>query len=203
MLTVALWNLAWRRESSPAGMAARRILKEIAPDIVCLTETNVGFVSLGHDVASTDDYWLGPQSTRRKVVLSSRMPWRSVDNSGSVGLPRGRFVAAETETSIGTLRCIGVCVPWRMAGVATGERDKRPWEEHHRYLRGLREIIANNTNPKAIILGDFNEPLVRGRRVPLESHRLFAGLVESRVRARRLGGSGGDGDRPLPGLAPV
>lgn len=176
MLTVALWNLAWRRETSAAGKAALAILGDIAPDILCLTESHVGFASLGYEVASRDDYGLGAKGARRKVVLSSRSPWRCIDDLGSNALPGGRFVAAETETAIGPIRVIGVCVPWRMAGVATGMRDKQAWEQHRRYLDGLRDIIGTRMPPRTIVLGDFNQSRARGRGVPLEVHRQFRDL---------------------------
>ena len=69
MLTLALWNLAWRTEKSAAGKAALAIVDEFSPDILCLTESHLGFGSLGHDITSRDDYGLGPQRTRRKVLL--------------------------------------------------------------------------------------------------------------------------------------
>jgi endonuclease/exonuclease/phosphatase family metal-dependent hydrolase len=187
MLTVALWNLGWRTETSASGRAGLAILDDFSPDILCLAETHLGFGSLGHDIVSGDDYGLGPQRTRRKVILSSRRPWRSIDHLGSSVMPSGRFVAAETETAFGPVRVIGVCVPWRMAAVSTGMRDKQPWEQHRRFLDGLQEVMGSEMPPRTIVLGDFNQRLLRGRGVPPEVHRQFRYLFGDDIAVASAG----------------
>ena len=75
---------------------------------------------------------------RKKVVLWSRMPWQEVMNVEPEEMPAGRLVHGFTHTPIGLLEVIGVCIPWNFAHVSTGDRNRKPWEEHCAFLRGLR-----------------------------------------------------------------
>lgn len=77
----------------------------------------------------------------RKVILWSKNPWRDIDYVGDESLPTGRFVSGTTMTSIGEIRCIGVCIPWRNAHVSTGRKDKKQWEDHEPYLEGLKKVL--------------------------------------------------------------
>jgi hypothetical protein len=43
-----------------------------------------------------------------------------------------------TDTPIGPIRFVGVCIPWRDAHVRTGRRDRAPWEDHLRFLEQAR-----------------------------------------------------------------
>lgn len=95
----------------------------------------------------------------------SSEPWTDVDEVGSPDLPSARFVAATTETPIGPVRIMGVCISWHMANVTYGNRNRRPWEDHINYCSELRQLIeAYDPALPLIVAGDYNQriPPTRG-----------------------------------------
>lgn len=185
-IIIVNWNVRWARPSNDNG---KRIASRIAPhnpDIVCLTEVDAEFFNgCGHTIVSGADYGYSSPPWKRKVLLWSRLPWRSVDVVGDIDLPTGRFIAAETETSIGIVRCVGVCIPWSGAHVTTGRKDRRLWEDHACYLEGLQRVI-DRLVPPAIILGDFNQTLPRTR-APRRVHDLLCRAMADRVQTVTAG----------------
>ena len=116
----------------------------------------------GHVIAPEEAYGPAAKPGQKKVILWSRAPWTEIDRHGSAGLPPGRFVRGVTETVIGLVDVIGVCVPYHMANVSFGRRDRRPWEDHLAYLGGLQDIVAQSLSPlPTILLGDFNQRVPR------------------------------------------
>ena len=80
---------------------------------MCLTETHNELRGQGgFGICSGADYGYGLQKNRRKVLLWSREPWTQVDGLGIDSLPPGRFVSGVTQTSVGEVAVIGVCIPW-------------------------------------------------------------------------------------------
>lgn len=158
------WNVAWR---APKGPSARIIKTRIAacePDIICLTEADLAFPpSDGHVISAVADYGYPLVHGRRKVLLWSRNPWRQIDSLGDQRLPSGRFVRGVTDTPVGPVTVMGICVPWSRAHVSNGRRDRKPWEDHLTYLRHLAPLLRRLEGP-AIVTGDFNQriPRVRG-----------------------------------------
>lgn len=59
-------------------------------------------------------------------------------------------------------------------------KDRRPWEDHHSYLRGLRAILEAQTKP-FVVVGDYNQRVPR-KRQPLSVYQAlvhtFDGLAE-------------------------
>jgi endonuclease/exonuclease/phosphatase family metal-dependent hydrolase len=164
------WNLEWAAPDSPRGKTIRDTITDSAADIVCLTETQEIFPSgEGHAAFSQTDYGYPIKDDRWKVALWSRHPWDDIDCIGHSDLPPGRFVSGRTETSIGVILVIGVCIPWAQAHVATGRRNRRPWEDHISYVTALGKILASTHQP-AILMGDFNQSLPR-RRAPADAER--------------------------------
>jgi hypothetical protein len=51
-----------------------------------------------------------------------------------------------TDTPIGPIRFVGVCIPWRDAHVRTGRRDRAPCEDHLRFLEQAR-IVQFEASP--------------------------------------------------------
>lgn len=131
-------------------------------DVLCLTETSVDELPVGHVIASDPDYGYSAPLGRRKVGLWSKSPWTDVDSVGHDSLPGGRFVVGTTVTPIGPLRLAGVCIPWRDAHVSSGRKDSRPWQEHLAFLDGLAEILVQDSTPDMVV-GDFNQRVPRGR----------------------------------------
>ena len=101
----------------------------------------------------------------RKVVMWAKHPWTDVDDLGSADLPAARFVAGTTETPIGPVRVMGVCISWHMANVRHGDRNRRSWEDHITYCGALRRLIeARDPSLPLIVAGDYNQriPSTRG-----------------------------------------
>ena len=116
----------------------------------------------GHVIRSSADYGYKTIGTRRKVFVWSRNPWLNVDEVGDPNLPSGRFIAGTTDTALGPLRVMGVCIPWKDAHVRTGRKNRRPWEDHLNYLDALRNVLTDINGP-AILAGDFNQTFPRSR----------------------------------------
>jgi hypothetical protein len=115
-----------------------------------------------HGAAAGQDWgyrWAGVD--RRKVVLWSKRPLVNVTRAEEHCLPESRLVAATTETPVGPVRVVAVCVPWHAAHVSTGCRDLAPWEDHLTFLRGLRGFVDEQHAGGLPVLvdGDINQAL--------------------------------------------
>ena len=163
------WNVEW---ATPNSRRTAEILSRINghdPEVVCLTETDVGLLSPhGHTICPQADYGYKVRENRRKVMLWSREPWHEVDDVGLDLMPPGRFVAGVTQTSLGKLTVVGVCIPWfgsRTEARRKLERRKR-WEDHEQYLVGLTEMLVRESGKSLIVMGDFNQIIGRSSRAP-------------------------------------
>jgi endonuclease/exonuclease/phosphatase family metal-dependent hydrolase len=114
-------------------------------------------------MTSRSDYGYPPKEGRRKVLLWSRAPWRDVDDLGDPALPGGRFVAGTTDTPVGEVRVLGVCIPWRDAHVRTGRRDRAGWEDHLTYLTHLGPLLRREAaeHTHLVVAGDYNQRIPR------------------------------------------
>ena len=156
------WNVEW---ATPRSWRTTEMLSRIdrhAPEVVCLTETDVGLLSKrGYTICSQPDAGYGIKINRRKIILWSREPWYEVDDAGLDSMPPGRFVAGVTRTSLGKLTVIGVCIPWfgsRTEARRKSERKMR-WEDHEQYLAGLTEVLVRAPAKRLIVMGDFNQAI--------------------------------------------
>ena len=156
-LRIVNWNLEWAAPEGPKGKSLRERINAETPEVVCLTEASLDFLTPGHVVASEPDYGYPITASRRKVQLWSRRPWSNVETIGDQRLPPGRFVRATTETSLGPVTFVGVCIPWKDAHVLTGRKDRQQWEDHVAYLEGLSEVLAAAGDRGVVLLGDFNQ----------------------------------------------
>ena len=115
------WNVEWAAAKWKADEMQRRIAQHAA-DIICLTETDTARLSLtgGHSICAQDN-WGQPckkgQEGRRKVLLWSKAPWKAVADAGHESLPPGLFVSGVTQTGVGEVTVIGVCIPWSRSRV--------------------------------------------------------------------------------------
>jgi endonuclease/exonuclease/phosphatase family metal-dependent hydrolase len=176
VLSVVVWNVQFRRRDSSAGKALRAAIAGCTPDIVCLTEAVTDFLDGANSIDSEADYGYRQTVGRRKVMLWSRAPWHSIDRLGDEGMPGGRYIAGCTATPLGDVAVHGLCVPWQHAHVATGRRDRAPWQEHVQYLESLRRVLAAARRDRPLlVLGDFNQTVPR-RRAPA---RVFHALSEA------------------------
>ena len=168
-LRIVNWNVEF---ATPRTWQTPEILGRIdrhEPEIVCLTETHDGLLGQGeHAICSRADYGYGLQKNRRKVLLWSREPWQQVDDLGIESLPPGRFVSGVTQTSVGQVAVIGICIPWfdSRTRASRGAERRRRWEDHEQYLAGLTEVLKRVDAKRLIVMGDFNQAIGQGSRAP-------------------------------------
>ena len=166
-LRVVNWNVEW---ATPTSRRTAEILSRIdrhIPEIVCLTETHDGLLCQpGHTICSQPDYGYTVKEGRRKVMLWSREPWNRVDDMGTDSMPPGRFVSGVTQTSVGEVAVIGICVPWFGSRTEASRKVERrvPWEDHEQYLGGLTEVLERADVKRLIVMGDFNQIIGPGSR---------------------------------------
>ena len=168
-LRVINWNVQWATPKSWRSPEIRSRLVRREPEVVCLTETHDGLLSQhGHAIYSQPDYGYTVKEHRRKVMLWSREPWSQVDVVGIDSMPPGRFVSGITQTSVGKVAVIGICIPWfgsRAEATRNLERKVR-WEDHEEYLARLTELLGQVDAKRLIVMGDFNQIIGTGARAP-------------------------------------
>ena len=157
-VVVGLWNVQWAARSNRKGKFFAPLLLGLDCDVLCITEGSADVLpERGHTIVCGADYGYGVEKSKRKVMLWSRNPWLDVDEVGSGSLPPGRFIAGTTDTGLGLVRFVGVCIPWRAAHVSSGQRNRSPWQDHLTYCSHLLEALATNTIVGTVLLGDFNQ----------------------------------------------
>jgi len=106
-------------------------------------------------------------------MLWSRRPWREVDDLGIDTFPPGRFVSGVTLTPLGDVMVMGICIPWFGSRTEAwrGDKRKRRWEDHERYLDGLREVLRRIPREGVIVIGDFNQIVGSASRAPVKLRR--------------------------------
>ncbi len=168
-LSIVNWNVEFATPRSWKTPEVLRRIDRCDPEIVCLTETHDELLSQGgHAICSQADYGYGIQKNRRKVLLWSKEPWQQVDDLGVDSLPPGRYVSGVTQTSVGEVAVIGICIPWfgsRTEARRGAERRKR-WEDHEEYLARLSEFLERVDARRLIVMGDFNQAIGQGSGAP-------------------------------------
>ena len=162
------WNVEWATSRAHRSAEILNRINSHHPEVVCLTETSETLLSDGNVILSDADYGY-KRSRGSKVLLWSAKPWRSVDSLGSELLPAGRFVAGITQTSIGELAVIGICIPWFGSRTGAGAVVKRQrWQDHQAFIDGLGDIIRSKLRdcPRLAVVGDFNQRMMPNRFCP-------------------------------------
>lgn len=165
------WNTEWATPRSPRRTEILRHIDEHRPEVVCLTETHDELLAgEGHSISSQPDYGYPIKPHRRKVILWSKEPWRQVDDVGAESMPPGRFVSGVTQTSLGEVTVVGICIPWHASRTEArrGSERKDRWEDHKKYLARLTEVLEHITTHRLIVTGDFNQVIGAGSRAPHE-----------------------------------
>ena len=178
-LRVANWNVEWATPRSRRTPEILRRIASCAPDVLCLTESDHGILPHGgYTLCSQADYGYPLRAGRRKVVLWSREPWEQVDDVGVDSMPPGRFISGVTQTSLGPVAVIGVCIPWSGSRTEArrGQARRRRWEDHAQYLDGLAIVLGRAGQGRRIVMGDFNQVIGSGSRAPA---RLQAALCQA------------------------
>ena len=174
------WNVEW---ATPRSRRSAQILRRIEihdPEIICLTEADIGLLSGdGHTISSQKNYGYRVREGRRKVLLWSKRPWAKVDDVGNASMPPGRFVSGVTETSLGEVTVVGVCIPRSGSRVRWTTEKRRMWEDHREYLSGLHGVLKGLASRPLIVMGDFNQRIGQGHPVPAELARTLEQAVPS------------------------
>ena len=114
MPRIGTWNTEWAKLGTARGNRVSAALAEPDCDVLCATEGYAEILpSGGHIIDAGPDWGYRITEGRRKVLLWSKRPWSVVDPAGSEELPSGRLVAGITQTDLGPLVVVGVCIPWR------------------------------------------------------------------------------------------
>ncbi len=174
-LKLVNWNVrcatpgSWKRAPE-----IRRRIEQHAPEVICLTEAHPKLVdSEAHpELWTQEGYTICSQpydgGDIRKVLLWSKEPWKEVDCVGSNSLLPGRFVSGVTQTSVGKVTVIGICIPFRgsRAEARRGSERKKSWEDHKQYLAGLTHVLERTPAKRLIVVGDFNQRIGQVRYAP-------------------------------------
>ena len=183
-LRVVNWNVEW---ATPQSRRSPEILKRIdqhSPEVVCLTETHINLLPPdGYTICSEADAGYRVREERRKVLLWSREPWDQADGVGSDLMPSGRFVSGVTQTSLGEVTVMGICIPWSGSRTEArrGSERKRRWEDHERYIRGLSEVLKAAPSERLIVMGDFNQRIGLCSSAPVKLRSALLSVVQPRM----------------------
>jgi hypothetical protein len=137
-------------------------LRSINADIIVVTEGVRALLPAdGVALDAGSDWGYTSRADRRKVIVWSRLPL-TLEAIGSAGAALGRLIVTAASTPAGTVRIIGVCIPWRDAHVKTGRSGASPWSEHMGYLDQLEDLFKTiDLSIPTIIAGDFNQRVPR------------------------------------------
>ncbi|KIQ18954.1 endonuclease/exonuclease/phosphatase family protein [Rhodococcus sp. MEB064] len=163
-ITVATWNVEWATTRGRRGAEVRNRLEGTAADIFVVTEGRQDLLpGDGYTLDAGGDWGYAIEPARRKVLVYSRQPLaevRRIDSGGGAG----RVVTALTETPIGPVRLLAVCIPWSRAHVSTGRRDAAAWSEHLECLDQIEDVIGTfDVSVPVIVAGDFNQKIPRAK----------------------------------------
>ena len=175
-LKLVNWNVDWAtprsREWKLDGILGR--ISSHNPDAICLTETDIGLLSKDQGIVYPQIDRVSERQgrkNRRKVLLWSKKPWSQIDYVGHGSLLPGRFVSGVTETSLGEVTIVGICIPYGMSRVRDSEVKRAPWQDHEEYMDTLKgvldEIHKRASGERMIVMGDFNQKIGQGSRAPL------------------------------------
>ena len=189
-LTVVNWNVQW---ATPRSERSPEILQRIAkhdPEVVCLTEADAELLAQdghGYTICSQPDYGFGAVRNRRKALLWSKEPWREVDCLGDASWTVGRFVSGVTNTPLGEVTVLGICIPWSHSRTGRFGGHRRPWQDHENYLDGLAALLALTATRRTIIMGDFNQPVAQRSNVPVRLRAKLRRAIPPRMTIATAG----------------
>jgi endonuclease/exonuclease/phosphatase family metal-dependent hydrolase len=159
-LRVLTWNLNWTGPRQDRAPIVQRHISGREPDVACLTEIQKSTLpSHGSSLLCCSDHGYQKPPGYHKVALWSRDAWTKEDAVGASELPPGRFASGVTFG----IRFVGVCIPWKEAHVNNGQRDKKLWQDHLKFLQALHSVVGCYLHaPEPVcLLGDFNQRIPR------------------------------------------
>lgn len=189
-LHLTLWNVEWAKPGTERGQLVEARLFAEAPDVVCVAEGYPAMLGhAGHTILADADHGYQTTDGRRKVMLWSRNPWVAVDCGSEGGFPPGRLVSGMTETPLGLIRFIAVCIPWKSAHVTTGQKNRAPWQDHIHFLDALTGWLKPSNVP-TVLLGDFNQRIPRVAQ-PVEVYERLSSVLLLPLRVVTAGSVAG------------
>lgn len=184
---VGTWNVELAKPGSLKGQRIGPILAAPDCDVLCVTEGgDAGILPEGgHAIDAGTDWGFPLPKTSpglRKVLLWSKRPWTPVFDKLQDELPGGRLVAGVTETPVGKLTVVGVCIPWSGALVKSGRRVQ--WQDHLKWLSGFERLSYAKSRRRTVVLGDFNQKTPR-KSAPVNVHcELLRGFKNLSIATR-------------------
>ena len=102
---------------------------------------------------------MGPRSTGERSYCGRWSPGNGLTIWATSLCPPGRFVSGVTQTPVGEVTVVGICIPWfgSRAESRRGPEKKIQWEDHAQYLDCLSELLKGMHDRPLIIVGDFNQ----------------------------------------------
>ena len=184
---IVIWNAERKSARGPVGSRIPAFLARHQPDIVLLTEGEVGLMPPGgHTITARplpEPYLRPPE---RRVLAWSREPWTDIEDYAELESARpddpafalpGRIVTGITTTPLGPIRVHAICIPWHFSRVRWSEIKRRPWEDHLAFLDAFAPILRSTpADTPAIVGGDFNQRVPRTAGYP---HHPAERLVET------------------------
>jgi hypothetical protein len=181
---VATWNVGWATPGSKRGDRVTALLRGLDADILVVTEGYGGLLpDEDHVIHGGDDWGYTTVPGRRKTLAWSRHPWRDVRRMDE-GAGKGRVVAGVTDTKVGPVEVIAVCIPWRDAHARSGRRDAAGWDEHLECCARLTAFRRDLGAGPCIIAGDYNQRIPRKRQPRKVAASLDAALAGMTVWTR-------------------
>ncbi len=179
------WNVEWAGPKSPRTAEILSRIDSHDSEIICLTEAHKELLAgRGHTITAQADYGYGVNENRRKVILWSREPWERVDDLGLDSLTPGRFVSGVTQTSLGDVTVMGICIPWfgSRTQANRGSERKLRWQDHEEYLAALTQLLSHAPTNRLIVMGDFNQVIGEGSRARRDLREALASAFPSTMR---------------------
>ena len=152
-MKIVNWNVEWAQPKNRHHIL-ERIKEHADAEVMCITEADKDLFSgdlfrSGDLICSRTGFNCRERPDgRRKVFLWSKQPWQTQSTDymeSNPLLPPGRFVSAITQTSLGDVMVVGVCIPWFGSRNYDhcGDHKKEVWEDHKDFLAQLGGIIQD------------------------------------------------------------
>lgn len=160
-MRIVNWNLARHAPGSWQADGLVERIKAASPDLVCVAEAHEGSLSAlgGHTLSDRGVLWGEEVDSERKVAVWSPNDW--TDRLEVPGLSElGGAIIAQTETPLGRMQVVAVCMPYNMAWPKEAGFDQRPppWSQHLTFLERLTPALQGlDKDIPTVLLGDFNQ----------------------------------------------
>ncbi|GGL53727.1 exodeoxyribonuclease III [Wenxinia marina] len=167
--TLATWNINSVRLRAPL---VERLLREAAPDVLCLQECKSPFEKIPHDRFRALGYrWMlgRGQKSYNGVAILSRLPIEEVSALDHAGLGHARHIAGRLENGVVIHNFYvpaGGDVPDREVNLKFGQKLD--------YLTDMRDAFRAEPPRRSILVGDLN---VAPREDDVWSHRQLLRVV--------------------------